>query len=116
MKIRWLAPLLLLAGCATGGVPTAAGESAIPFVSSTGVIEWRVVDERSLYVQAVTGQWYVVRTMGNCGRLRTAVSLGFVTAPGIDELDRFGAILAEGRRCQIESVVRSTPPPPTLRG
>ena len=110
------AALLLLAGCATGGTPDLSGRAAVPFVSSTGVIEWRVRDDRSVYVQAVTNEWYLVRTMGSCARMRTATTLGFVTARGIDELDRHGAILAEGQRCQIESVTISGEPPAEVRG
>jgi hypothetical protein len=37
------------------------------------------------------------------------VTLGFVT-PGLDELDRSGAILAEGQRCPIASINRSVQP------
>jgi hypothetical protein len=116
MKRYLFGPVLLLAGCATDGTAGQTAESAVPFVSSTGVIEWRVNDERSLYVRAVTNQWYLVRTMGQCRRLQTATALGFLTARGTDELDRSGAILAEGQRCPIESVTRSAPPPAALPG
>jgi hypothetical protein len=102
---------LLLGGCATDGAAPVSGQSGVPFVSSTGVIEWRVQDDRTLYVQAVTNRWYLVRTMNICSRMRTATTLGFVTARGTDELDRDGAILAEGQRCPIESVTRSEEPP-----
>ena len=116
MRKLIFAPLLLFTGCATAGAHRSAGETAIPFISSTQVVEWRVRDESSLYVHGITNQWYLVATMGNCGRLRTANSLGFVTARGTDDLDRQGAILAEGQRCQIESVTRSEPPPADLVG
>jgi hypothetical protein len=116
MRQLIFAPLLLLAGCATAGSQRLAGETAIPFIASTEVVEWRVRDERSLYVHGITNQWYLVTTMGSCGRLRTANTLGFVTARGTDDLDRHGAILAEGQRCQIESVTRSEAPPADLVG
>jgi hypothetical protein len=116
MRKLMLAPLLLFTGCATLGPASDTGETAIPFISSTEVIEWRVRDERSLFVHGITNQWYLVTTMGSCGRLRTANTLGFVTARGTDDLDRHGAILAEGQRCQIASVTRSEPPPADLVG
>jgi hypothetical protein len=117
MKIgMWLGPALLLAGCAAGGTQTGLRQSGVPFVSSTGVIEWRVIDSRTLYVKAVTNEWFLVKTMNSCSRMRPATSLGFVTARGTDELDHHGAILAEGQRCPVESVSRAEEPPPAVRG
>lgn len=106
----WMAAALLLAGCAVGGAENGLRQSAVPFVSSTGVIEWRVVDDRTVYVKAVTNQWYEVKTMGPCSRMRPATALGFVTARGLDELDRHGTILAEGQRCPVESVYPASEP------
>ena len=111
--MKWKMPfMLLLAAAATGAVAQPekrARETAIPDVSSTGVIEWRVVADNALYVRGYNGDWYLVRTMNRCSRLHTAVSLGFVTS-ALDQLDRFGAILAQGQRCPIASVVKAAPP------
>jgi hypothetical protein len=41
------------------------------------------------------------------------MALGFETSAG-DQLDRYGAILADGWRCQIASVTLSPPPPPAI--
>jgi hypothetical protein len=41
------------------------------------------------------------------------MALGFETSAG-DQLDRYGAILADGWRCQIASVTLSPPPPPEV--
>lgn len=111
----WLGAALLLAGCAAEGAENGLRQSAVPFVSSTGVIEWRVVDDRTVYVKAVTNQWYQVTTMGSCSRMRPATALGFVTARGLDELDYHGAILAEGQRCPIQGVYPASEPPPQPR-
>ena len=111
-----LTPLLvtLLAGCSSSdlGVRSAGGtETAIPFVQSNGILDWRAAGDEALYIRGNTGDWYFVRTMSPCTRLKTAITLGFATSAG-DQLDRFGAILAEGQRCPIASIVRSEPPPP----
>jgi hypothetical protein len=105
----------LAAGCATSAAPRAApsDERAIPFVHSDGIIEWKVGGRDTLYVRAMSGSWYLVRTSAPCPRLRTAMALGFETSPG-DQLDRYGAILADGWRCQIASVTLSPPPPPEI--
>jgi hypothetical protein len=116
MNAIWPGAALLLAGCAAGGGQSGLRQSSVPFVSSTGIIEWRVIDDRTLYVKAVTNEWFLVKTMNACSRMRPATSLGFVTARGTDELDRHGAILAEGQHCPVESVSRAQEPPPEVRG
>lgn len=112
------APLLALAAlaaCATAPDGAATGETAIPYVGSSGIVDWEVAGDDDLYIKAISGGWYHVRTMGACTRLRTATSLGFVTA-GLDQLDRDGAIIAGGQRCPVASVVRSGPPPEKAPG
>jgi hypothetical protein len=105
---------IILAAAALAAAPAAAAtnstEVAIPFASSNGIHDWQADGNRGLYIKSITGQWYYARTMGVCGRLRTALSLGFETSAG-GQLDRHGAILAEGVRCPIKSLVRSDPPP-----
>jgi len=117
MKMIPAGAALLLGACTTGGAELdLASEAAVPFVSSTSVLEWRVLDQRTLFVRSATNQWYRLETMGPCPRLRTGVNLGFQTARGTDELDRHGAVLVEGSRCQLRSVTRSGEPPAGARG
>jgi hypothetical protein len=109
----------LAAGCATAGTgeapATAVGdapkETYIPYANRDGIVEWEAVGNDILYVHALTGGWYIVRTLGGCSHLRTAVSLGFQTSVE-GELDRNSAILAEGQRCPVASVTRTSGPPP----
>ena len=111
------AALLLLGACATTGDELdLSAETGVPFVNSTEVLEWRVLDRHTLFLRGATNQWYRLETMGPCSRLRTGVTVGFVVAPGIDELDRDGALLVEGSRCQLRSVTRVDQPPPEARG
>lgn len=119
MRTLFLLPALvagaLAAGCAATASPRAAAseERAIPFVRSDGIIDWKVGGPDTLFVRAMNGNWYLVRTAAPCPRLRTAMALGFETSAG-DQLDRYGAILADGWRCQIASVTLSPPPPPDV--
>jgi hypothetical protein len=106
--------LALLAGCAGAQAPPDPDETYIPFVKSDGIVEWQAASDDALYVKALTGGWYLVRTMGPCRVLRTALTVGFETS-GPDELDRHGALRAEGRRCPVASVKRSNEPPPRAR-
>jgi hypothetical protein len=107
--------LPLLGACATAGSREATDETYIPYVSSNGVVEWRATSDDTVYLRAVTGGWYRVQTMGRCSVLLDALSLGFYTSAN-GQLDRFGAILAEGRQCPVASVVRSDAPPEKQRG
>jgi len=106
---------LIVAIAASLAAPAFAAEPApaetfIPDVSGNGIEQWKADGKRGLYIKSIAGDWYYATTMGPCGRLRTAVSLGFVTVNS-DQLDRDGAIIAEGWRCPLTSVVRSQPPP-----
>lgn len=103
---------LSMSACATNASQDAmaSAETSIPYVRSNGILEWKAEGDDALRIRSQSGDWYLVKTMGRCSRLGTALSLGFVT-PGPDQLDRFGAILADGLRCPVRSVTRSGPPP-----
>jgi uncharacterized protein DUF6491 len=102
------------AGCATAAAENASGETAIPFVSSIGSVEWKSASDDSLYVRGGNGSWYFVQTTNRCTRLRTAHAIGFETS-ALNQLDRHGAILAQGVRCPVASIVRSGGPPRKAR-
>jgi hypothetical protein len=85
-------------------------EESIPFVRSDGILEWRADGDRGLFIRSMSGAWYHARTMAPCGRLASAVSIGFETR-GPDRLDRYGTIRVEGWRCPLASVTRSEGPP-----
>ncbi|HEY7811407.1 MAG TPA: DUF6491 family protein [Allosphingosinicella sp.] len=114
----WLAAALLSAsaGCATPELaPPATGpESYIPYANRDGIGEWRVAGDDGLYIRALTGGWYLVRTMGLCTGLKSAIGLGFEASFG-GKLDRYSTIIAEGQRCPIQSVTRWEGDPPRRR-
>ena len=98
----------------TAGTAAAAGEApeetAIPFINSISNLEWKAVSNDSLYVRGGNGDWYFVRTANRCTRLRAANGIGFQTSR-LGQLDRHGAILVQGVRCPVASIVRSDGPP-----
>jgi hypothetical protein len=113
MKSAFGLSALLLVGCAGNSPPDVrpAGETNIASVSR--MLEWRRGREDLLYIRSLTGRWYSVQLDGRCGRLATADTLGFETS-ALGQLDRFGAIVAQGERCPIRSVTRiESPPPPS---
>ncbi|MBB5684462.1 hypothetical protein [Sphingobium boeckii] len=91
-----------------GALPIA--ETSIPFASRDGIQDYKADGDRGLYIRGINGNWYYARTLGNCPRLNSADVIGFETSAA-DQLDKFGALRAQGWRCPLASLVRSAPPP-----
>ena len=107
--------LISLALAASGaGASDRSGETAIPFVNSMSQVEWEAASDDSLYVRGGKGEWYFVRTANRCTRLRAARAIGFHTS-ALGQLDRHGAIMVQGVRCPVASIVRSDGPPRNVR-
>ncbi|HEX8381036.1 MAG TPA: DUF6491 family protein [Allosphingosinicella sp.] len=106
--------LLILGLTAAAAAPAAArernGETVIPFMSSLNAVEWKAASDDSLYLRGPKGDWFFIRTMNRCTRLRSSPGIGFQTSAR-DQLDRHGAILVQGVRCPVESITRSDGPP-----
>ena len=111
-------PTLMCLAVAAAAAPAAAkernGETVIPFMSSLNAVEWKAASDDSLYVRGPRGDWYFIRTMNRCSRLRSSPGIGFQTS-ALDQLDRHGAILVQGVRCPVESITRSAGPPRKVR-
>jgi hypothetical protein len=109
---------LITAGVAAAAAPAFAkernGETVIPFMSSLSAVEWKAASDDSLYLRGPRGEWYFIRTMNRCSRLRSSPGIGFQTS-ALGQLDRHGAIVVQGVRCPVESIVRSDGPPGKAR-
>ena len=88
-----------------------AKEVSIPFVRHGGIRDWEVVDRETVYIQDRGRRWYVAKLMGPCQNLNFATRIGFVSDSS-DSFDRFSSILAEGRKCQVDSLTAASGPPP----
>lgn len=109
MKILALAAVALSATAASASNdPPARAETRVPDMAR--FIEWVADGEQGVFIRAYNGRWYYARTENACPRLASTQALRFVAAPNGD-LDRYGAIVAEGWRCRLGSVVRSDGPP-----
>ena len=109
---------LILISLALAGTSAAArdttGETVIPFVGSLSNIEWKAASNDSLYLRGGRGEWYFVRTTNRCSRLRAASAIGLQTS-ALGQLDRHGAIMVQGVRCPVASIVHSDGPPRKAR-
>jgi len=120
MSAKHLIATLISAGALVAGVmglampahaqPAPGEEASIPFANRDGITDYKADGDRGLYIRSANGEWYYARTMAKCGRLRDAITVGFETATN-GELDRKGALVAQGWRCPLESLVRSDAPP-----
>lgn len=115
--MRTLLSLTFLALAASGAAAAPIDESRetrIPFVTSMSHIEWKAASDDSLYLRGPKGDWYFVRTMNRCSRLLVARGIGFHASAG-GQLDRHSAIMVQGVRCPVASIVRSEGPPKKAR-
>lgn len=85
-------------------------EVAIPFANHGGIHDWRVVDDATLLLQDVHGQWYLAKLFAPVYDLAYTDHLGFVTPPS-GSLEKFGSVLIHGRRYPIVSLTRAPAPP-----
>ncbi|HEX8625385.1 MAG TPA: DUF6491 family protein [Allosphingosinicella sp.] len=109
-----LTALALAAGVAAAEPLDAGRETRIPFVTSMSNIEWQPASDDSLYLRGPKGDWYFIRTMNRCSRLLVARGIGFHASAG-GQLDRHSAIMVQGVRCPVASIVRSEGPPKKAR-
>ncbi len=110
--------LLALAAAATLGsgalaapaAATADQEASIHFVNLRSLRTFDPVSRETIYFQDWNRQWYRASVLGFCFNLPWATRLG-VDTHGTNSLDRFSTIIVDGDRCQLNSLVRSGPPP-----
>lgn len=103
------AALLPATAAAAQADTVVAPQATIPDMAR--FIEWRADGDNALYIRAYNGRWYYATTRDTCRRLGNTQRLSFRTKFNGD-LDRTGAVIAEGWRCQLSSVVESDGPPP----
>jgi len=107
---------IVLASAPSAAQPTAAApiEASIPFVDHRGILDWKVGDRTTLYIQARDRKWYRVTVLSSCRNLDFAMRIGFDTGPS-SQFDRSSYLLVEGQRCPVQSVVASGPPPKSAK-
>jgi len=110
--------LLALAAASALAAPLSASpapaprpdEVSIPFVRFGGIWNFEARGEDTLYIQDRSRNWYKAELFGPCTGLDFAQRIGVDTRFGTS-FDRFSTILVDGRRCPLQSVTRSGPPP-----
>lgn len=90
--------------------PAKPAEASIPFVNHGGIRDWQHDGRDAIYVQDQHRQWYRATLIAPCTDLPFADTIGFETR-GLDRLDQYSTLIVKGQRCQLQSLVKSTPPP-----
>ena len=107
---------IVLASAPSAAQPTAAAprEASIPFIDHHGILDWKVGDGTTLYIQARDRKWYRATVLSSCRNLDFATRIGFDTGPS-SQFDRSSYLLVGDQRCPVQSVVASAPPPKSAR-
>lgn len=110
------AVLIAIAGCVASAAIAAATppQASIPFAATTGIDGWRAVDDDSLYIKSLRGQWYKADFFGPCIGLQFDPTLGFVVRYG-SSFDRSSSVLVDGHECKVTSLVKVSGPPAEKR-
>jgi hypothetical protein len=104
--------VLLLAGCAAtpSPPPTQPVPNARISFFNLSVDDWKAEDGSAILIRTKDRHYYRATLMGPCPDLPFAVGVGFDTGPS-EELDRFSAVLVQGRRCQFQELYEIPPVP-----
>ena len=108
--------MMILLALAAATAPIPLPQSVITNVSPNGILEWKADGNKGMWIRASTGKWHYATFMGgSCARLASASGLTFDTSP-LNQFDNHSAIVAEGWRCPIVSLVPSDGPPKKRKG
>jgi hypothetical protein len=88
--------------------PPPATEVQIPF-AKTNIWNWQVVDDKTVLIQDQNRRWYKATLFGACINLAFANRIGFDSSPS-GTFDKFSAILVQGQRCPLSSLVKTDTP------
>lgn len=112
MRHALLAVALLAAPVLAADTPREK-RASIAFANTPGgILDWHIVDDRTVYLQASGKRWYRAELISRCSDLPYAETLGFATNPD-GSFDAFGAVLVRGRRCALRTLtqIEGEPPP-----
>lgn len=90
--------------------PQLGVEASIPFANHRGIDNFETDGDDGIWLQDIRDRWYYGKIIGPCIGLNFATAIGYETR-GTSSFDKFGAILVDGQKCQLESLVTSNKPP-----
>lgn len=106
-----LALIALALATAVTAKPAKPGHASIAFADQPdGIRDWKVVDERTVYLQGNGAKWYRADLFQACFDLPYAETLGFQTNPG-GSFDETSAVIARGHRCSLKALTAVDGPP-----
>jgi Family of unknown function (DUF6491) len=101
-------PILLAACGAPNEPPTEPVPGARINFYRLSIDDWKAEDSTALLIRTLDRHYYRATLMGPCPDLPWATRIGF-DSRGTQELDRFSAIIVEGRRCPFSELTEIPP-------
>lgn len=86
-------------------------ETSIAFPNHGTIRNFEANDTRGLWIEDSQRRWYYAELLGFCQGLDFAQAVGFDTG-GTSQLDKFGAIIVDGRKCPIAQLITAEKPLP----
>jgi Family of unknown function (DUF6491) len=113
-KLMLLPALALCAGLSVAASSDAVApprEAQISFANKDGIVNWQVVDDKTVLVKDRGGRWYKATLFNSCFDLPAASQRLEFKANANGTFDKFSTIIVRDQRCQLTSFVASTAPP-----
>lgn len=109
-------PLCLGAAPDAPAATTPPVQASIPFIDHRNLRDWQADGKEGLWIQDQRRNWYYAKLLGPCIGLDWAITIGFDAGGASGQLDKFSSIVVPNEgRCQITSLTRSEPPPPSVK-
>jgi hypothetical protein len=110
-----LLPVFALCGglsiAASSDAPVAPPrEAQISFANQDGIVDWQVVDDKTVLVKDRGGRWYKATLFNSCFDLPAASQRLEFQANANGAFDKFSTIIVRDQRCQLTSFVATTAP------
>ena len=86
-------------------------EAQISFADRNGIVDWQVVDDKTVLVKDRGGRWYKATLFNSCFDLPSASQRLEFKSNANGTFDKFSTIIVRDQRCQLTSFVATTAPP-----
>ena len=96
--------------CAPAVANAAAEQARVPFANHGGINDWRELDDRTVLIQDINGQWYKASLMTPCIGLPSCSASDIESNPD-GSFDELGAIKLRHQTCPLASLVKTGAPP-----
>jgi hypothetical protein len=95
-------------------VTPAPKDTSIPLVNFGNLWDFEADGDKGVWLQTRDRKWYYASMFGPCIGLSYAQRIG-VTERGYNSLDKYGTLIVDRQRCQIDHLTISDGPPKRIK-